>query len=66
MEERSANAAANIHGVETARIIAADQPPLYDLDQIEDEVTDTIRRTKRMHRIQVALLGASGPAGEQL
>jgi hypothetical protein len=50
------NAAANIHGVETVRVIAADEPPAYDLDQIEDEVTDTIRRTKRNLWVRVAVL----------
>jgi len=57
-----ANAAANIHGVETVRVIAADEPPEYDLDQIEEEVTDGIKRSKRNYGLRYALLGAGASA----
>jgi hypothetical protein len=50
------DAAANIHGVETIRVVAAEEPPAYDLAQIEDEVTDAISRTKRNLWVRVALL----------
>jgi len=50
------NAAANIHDVESLRVIAADEPPAYDLDQIENEATDAIERTKRNLIIRVVLL----------
>ena len=50
------NAAANIHDVETIRVIAAEEPPAYDLAQIEDEVTDAISRTNRNLWVRVALL----------
>jgi len=57
-----ANAAANVHGVETVRVIAADEPPEYDLDQIEEEVADGIKRSKRNYRLRYALLGAGASA----
>lgn len=50
------NAAANIHGVETIRVIAAAEPPAYDLDQIENEATGAIRRADRNLIIRVVLL----------
>jgi len=50
------NAAANIHGVKSVRVVAADVPPAYELEQIEGEATDAIRRTKRNLWIRVAML----------
>lgn len=50
-------AVANVHGVETLRVVAGDKPPAYDLEQIEDEVTEGIRRTERNYWLRAALLG---------
>ena len=50
------NAAANIHDVETVRVIAAGEPPAYDLAHIEKEATDAIKRTDRNLIIRVVLL----------
>lgn len=50
------NAVANINGVESVRVIAAEEPPVYDLDQIEREVSDTIRRTRRNLWLRIAVL----------
>lgn len=48
--------AANVHGVTTVEIDHAKQPPAYDLEQIESEVTDGIARTRRNLMIGIALL----------
>ena len=53
----STTADANVHGVETLRVTAADEPPVYDLKQIEDEVTEGIRRTERNYWLRAAMLG---------
>jgi hypothetical protein len=62
-----ADAAANIHGVATIRVFAADEPPEYDLGQFEEEVTRGIRRTKRNYWLRAGLLGsaAGGSTGNE-
>jgi hypothetical protein len=59
------DAIANIHGVDTVRVVAADQSPAYDLEQIEDEVTGAVSRTKRNLWVRVAILEIDplNPAG---
>ncbi len=49
-------AEANIHGLDSVRVVPASEPPAYDLDQIETEVAETVKRSERNLRIQVALL----------
>jgi hypothetical protein len=50
------NAVANVNGVETVHVVPAEQPPAYDLEQIQTEATDAIRRTDRNLWIRVAIL----------
>ncbi|MDH4126205.1 MAG: hypothetical protein OEW64_09270 [Gammaproteobacteria bacterium] len=50
------NAAANVHGIESIRVVAAEEAPEYDLAQIEDEVTGAISRTERNLWVRIALL----------
>jgi hypothetical protein len=58
----SSEAGANAHGVTSLEIIPAEEPPIYAFDQIEDEVTTSIRRADRNLQIRVAMLGVGSGA----
>jgi hypothetical protein len=49
-------AEANIHGLDSIRVVPAAEPPEYDLDQIGTAVEKTVKRSERNLRIQVALV----------